>query len=73
MRLFNIKMPLIELMGLHSRLAVMLTVVLLPVLGFVIYSSIKEQDKSLSLASSNLQTVAQLSALAMERRVEGAR
>ena len=73
MRLFNIKMPLIELMGLHSRLAVMLTVALLPVLGFVIYSSIKEQDKSLSLASSNLQTVAQLSALAMERRVEGAR
>lgn len=60
-------------MGLHSRLVVILIVALLPVFGFLIYASLKNQDDRLSQASSNLQTVAQLSALGTERTVEGAR
>ena len=61
----------IALTGLQRRLLVLLVVVLLPVVGFVIYASIKNQDESLTQAGSNLRSVAQLSALGTERTVEG--
>lgn len=51
----------------------MLIVALLPVFGFVIYTAVKHQDESLFLAGSNLQTVAQLSALKMDRKIDGVR
>lgn len=58
--------------GLHGRLVVILIVALLPVFGFLIYTSVKNQGERLSLAGSNLWSVAQLSALGTERTVEGA-
>lgn len=63
----------IRITGLNSRLVVMLIVALLPVFGFVIYTAVKHQDESLFLAGSNLQTVAQLSALKMDRKIDGVR
>jgi PAS domain S-box-containing protein len=59
--------------GLQRRLLVLLIVALLPVFGFVIYASIKNQEERLSQAGINLSTVAQLSALGTARTVEGTR
>jgi PAS domain S-box-containing protein len=59
--------------GLHSRLVIVLIVALLPVFAFVINASFKDQRKNLALAGSNLQSVAELSALGVERTVEGSR
>ena len=60
-------------MGLHSRLVLVLVVAMLPVFWFVINASLNDQKKNLALAGSNLQSVAQLSALGAERTVEVSR
>lgn len=73
MELSDKNLPSIRLTGLQGRLGLTLLVALLPVLGFVIYTSVKQQDERVQQVGSSLQSVAQLSALGAERTVEGAR
>ena len=67
------KTPSIRILGMHSRIVVMLIVALLPVFGFVIHASLNNREESLSQAASNLKTISELSALGTGRQVEGAR
>ena len=73
MELSDKNLPSIRLTGLQGHLGLILLVALLPVLGFVIYTSIKQQDERVQQVGSSLQSVAQLSALGAERTVEGAK
>ena len=65
--------PKVLIAGLQRRLLVLLIVVLLPVFGFFIVSSIFERQDALEKAGENLQAVARLSALGAEKHVEGTR
>ncbi len=66
-------MPSIWMTGLYSRLVLTLVVAIVPVFGFLISASIKDQNEKLALAGSNLQSVAELSALGAQIKLEGAR
>lgn len=73
MELGKVNMLSTRTMGLNSRLVLVLIIALLPIFGFVINESVEAQEEKLFQAGSNLQTIAQLSALGTERTVEGAR
>ena len=59
--------------GMQRRLLVLLIVALLPVFGYFIASSIGYQRERQKQASEEVQTVSRLSALGVERTVEGGR
>ena len=65
--------PGVLIAGLQRRLLVLVSMVLLPVFGFFIMSSVMEQRDALGKAGENLRVVARLSALGAEQHVEGTR
>jgi len=73
MKFGETNLPSIRLAGMHNRLVELLILALLPIFGLVIYTSIKHQDEHVVEAGSDLQSIAQLTALKMDRRVEGVR
>ena len=65
--------PGVLIAGLQRRLLVLVILVLLPVFGFFIMSSVKDQQDALGRAGERLEVVARLSALGAEKHVEGTR
>lgn len=65
--------PGVLIAGLQRRLLVLVIIVLLPVFGFFIMSSVKDQQDALGKAGERLEVVARLSAMGAERHVEGTR
>ena len=65
--------PGVLVAGLQRRLLVLVIIVLLPVFGFFIVSSVKDQQDALVNAGEQLEVVARLSAMGAEKHVEGTR
>ncbi len=63
----------ISLTSLRSRLILVALIGLLPVLGLVFYTSLKNQQERLASASETLLATAKLAALSQTRTLEGAR
>ena len=65
--------PGVLIAGLQRRLLVLVIMVLLPMFGFFIVSSINERQNALGKAGESLEVVARLSASGAARHVEGTR